>query len=440
MVAAGVVLLILLITLFKMNTFVSLIITSFIVALMLRLPVAQLPTLIEKGLGGQFGTIAIVFGFGAMLGKLLSDSGGGYRIAHTLIQKFGRRYIEIAVILTSFIVGLALFFEVGLVVLLPIIYVIANEADMPLAMLGFPMAATLNIMHGFLPPHPAATAVAASLKAPLGQVIILGLIAAIPTIIIAGPVFNHVLRKVYPSIYKKHIVIPALGKVKKFNLKDTPSFGVSVITAVMPVILIALGTIFNYALPKKWAVSQAIQFIGSPDVAMLISLIIAIFTMGIAQGRKMKQVGQSMEKAIKQIAMMMMIIAGSGAFKQVLVSGGVAKYISTMFAHTSMSPLIAAWLITAIIRVSLGSSTVASLTSAGLVGPLMVSSGINPALMVLAIGAGSIFCDHVNDAGFWMVKEFFGLSLKQTFASWTVLTTVISVVGLLAVLAESLFV
>ncbi|XIF20129.1 MAG: gluconate permease [Acetilactobacillus jinshanensis] len=208
----------------------------------------------------------------------------------------------------------------------------------------------------------------------------------------------------------------------------------------MPVILISIATVFNFTLSKKNAFNQVIRFIGAPDVAMLILLIIGIFTMGLAQHHKMKQVGQSMEKAIKQIAMMMIIIAGSGAFKQALVSGGVAKYISALFAHTSMSPLIAAWLITAIIRVSLGSSTVASLTSAGLVGPLMVSSGINPALMVLAIGAGSIFCDHVNDGGFWMIKEFFGLSLKQTFASWTVLTSVISVVGPLVVLGESLFV
>lgn len=439
-VALGVALLIFLIVKVKLNTFVALIITSFVIALVLQIPVSKIPTSIETGIGGQLGHLAVIFGFGSMLGKLVSDSGGGYRIATTLIKKFGRKRIQLAVVLASFIVGLALFFEVGLVVLLPIIFVIAREIDLPLMYLGIPMAATLNVTHAFLPPHPAPTAISGIFHAELGHVLLLGIIVSIPTVIVCGPLFNLVLHKIYPRVYRKNIDIKVLGEFKEFKLEDTPGFGISVLTSMMPVILIAIATIFSFALPKGNLINEIIQFIGAPDAAMLISLIIAIYTMGISRKLNMTQISKSMVDSVKQIAMMLLIIGGGGAFKQVLVDGGIANYISTLFAHTSMSPLLAAWLVAALLRVSLGSATVASLTAAGLVAPLIAQSGANPALMVLAVGAGSVFADHVNDAGFWMIKEYFGLSLKETFLSWTTLTSVLSVTGLLSVLAVSAFV
>ena len=208
---------------------------------------------------------------------------------------------------------------------------------------------------------------------------------------------------------------------------------------MMPVILIGISTILKYSLPNN-GFNKAIQFIGNADVAMLISLILAIFTMGLGQKMSMKHIGSVLESAITQIAVMLFIIGGGGAFKQVLVEGGISDYISSLFANTNMSPILAAWLITAILRVSLGSSTVAALTAAGLVVPLIAQTGVNPVLMVLAVGAGSIFADHVNDAGFWMIKEYFGLTLKETFLSWTTLTSVISLTGLVSVYALSLFI
>lgn len=439
-VALGVALLIFLIIKAKLNTFVSLVITSFVIALVLQIPISKIPTSIETGIGGQLGHLAIIFGFGSMLGRLVSDAGGGFRIATTLINKFGRRQIQIAVILASFIVGLALFFEVGLVVLLPIIFVIAREIDLPLMYLGIPMAATLNVTHAFLPPHPAPTAISGIFHANLGHVLLLGIIVAIPTIIVCGPLFNWALHKFYPQVYRKDVDISVLGEFKEFRLEETPGFGISVLTAMMPVILIAIATICSFILPAKSIINETIQFIGAPDAAMLLSLLFAVYTMGIARKLNMKQISQSMVDASKQIAMMLLIIGGGGAFKQVLVDGGISQYISTLFAHTSMSPLLAAWLVAALLRVSLGSATVASLTAAGLVAPLIAQTGANPALMVLAVGAGSVFADHVNDAGFWMIKEYFGLSLKETFLSWTTLTAVLSVTGLLSVLGVSLFV
>lgn len=442
-VLIGVALLIFMIVKLKLNTFVSLVITSFIVALLLGLPLAKIPATIETGIGGQLGHLAIIFGFGSMLGKLVSDAGGGYRIATTLIDKFGRRWIQVAVILASFIIGLALFFEVGLVVVLPIIFIIARELDMPLMYLGIPMAATLNVTHAFLPPHPAPTAISGILGANLGHVLLLGIIAAIPTIIIAGPVFNWFLHKVYPKVYRKDIDISVIGEYKEFNIDETPKFGISVLTAMMPVILIAVATICSFIFPKSNSINEFIQFIGAPDLAMLLSLIFAIFTMGLWRNKGMSEISNSMVTSIKQISVMLLIIGGGGAFKQVLVDGGISKYISTLFAQTNISPILAAWLITAILRVSLGSSTVAAMTAAGLVAPMAHQFGSNSAmaaLMVLAVGAGSVFCDHVNDAGFWMIKEYFGLSLKETLLSWSTLTSVLALAGLAAVYTISLFV
>lgn len=442
-VLIGVILLIFMIVKLKLNTFVALVITSFIVALLLGLPLAKVPATIETGIGGQLGHLAIIFGLGSMLGALVSDAGGGYRIVTTLIDKFGRRWIQVAVILASFIIGLALFFEVGLVVVLPIIFIIARELDMPLMYLGIPMAATLNVTHAFLPPHPAPTAISDILGANLGHVLLLGIIAAIPTIIIAGPVFNWFLHKVYPQVYRKNIDISVLGEYKEFDLDKTPKFGISVLTAMMPVILIAIATICSFIFPKANPVNEFIQFIGAPDLAMLLSLIFAVFTMGLHRNRTMSQISNTMVASIKQISVMLLIIGGGGAFKQVLVDGGISKYISTLFAQTNISPILAAWLITALLRVSLGSSTVAAMTAAGLVAPMAHQFGSNSAmaaLMVLAVGAGSVFCDHVNDAGFWMIKEYFGLSLKETLLSWSTLTSVLALAGLGSVYAISLFV
>ncbi|PMB83062.1 gluconate permease [Limosilactobacillus pontis] len=437
----GVLLLFFLIIKLKLNTFVSLLLVSIFVGLLLGIPWTKVPTVVEQGIGDQVGHLAIIFGLGAMLGQLISDSGAGFQIANTFTARFGRKYIELAVVLTSFIIGLAMFFEVGLVILLPIIYAIAVELDVAFLYLALPMAVALNVAHAFLPPHPSPVAVAGILHAPLGQVLLVGILCAIPVVLIAGPLYNHFLMKVYPQVYRKNVQIAVLGDIHQpHSNKDLPSFGISIITATLPLVLIIIATIAKYILPAHSLFSAIIQFIGNPDLAMVISLIFAVIALGIYRGTAMKKIGQSMENAIKQIAMMLLIIGGAGAFKQVLVTGGVANDISALFLHSSISPLVAAWLIPALLHFCLGSTTVAALTGAGLVAPLTAGTTVDPVLMVLAVGAGSTFDDHVNGAGFWMVKEYFGLSLKEALATWSVLTCVTSVIGLGVVLLVSLFV
>ncbi|MBM7704154.1 GntP family permease [Metabacillus iocasae] len=443
-VAIGIVALLILIMGFKLNTFVSLIIVSFGVALVLGMPLESIVKTIEAGLGGTLGHLALIFGLGAMLGKLIADAGGAQRIAMTLVNKFGEKNIQWAVVAASFIIGIALFFEVGLVLLIPIVFAISKELKVSILHLGIPMVAALSVTHGFLPPHPGPTVIAGEYGADLGEVLLYGFIISVPTVIIAGPLFTKLAKKLVPQSFTKTGNIASLGEQKAFKLEDTPRFGISVFTAMLPVILMSIATIITL-LQKTIGLNDnaflaSIRFIGDASTAMLLSLLVAIYTMGIARKIPIKTVMDSCTTAITQIGMMLLIIGGGGAFKQVLIDGGVGDYVADLFDGTSLSPILLAWIIAAILRISLGSATVAALTTAGLVIPMLGQSDVNLALVVLATGAGSLIASHVNDAGFWMFKEYFGLTMKETFATWTLLETIISVVGLGFVLLLSLFV
>ena len=443
-VAIGILVLLVLIMGLKLNTFISLIIVSFGVALALGMPVGEIVATIEAGLGGTLGHLALVFGLGAMLGKLIADSGGAQRIAMTLVNKFGEKNIQWAVVVASFIIGVALFFEVGLVLLIPIIFAISRELKISILYLGIPMAAALSVTHGFLPPHPGPTVIAGEYGANIGEVLLYGFIVAIPTVILAGPIFTKLAKKMVPDSFTKTGDIASLGEQKTFKLEETPGFGISVFTALLPVILMSIATIVTL-LQKTLGFEDnsflaAIRFIGEAGTAMLISLLFAIYSMGLARKIPIKKVMESCTIAISHIGMMLLIIGGGGAFKQVLINGGVGDYVAELFNGTSLSPILLAWIIAAILRISLGSATVAALTTAGLVIPLLGQTDVNLALVVLSTGAGSVIASHVNDAGFWMFKEYFGLSMKETFATWTLLETVISVAGLGFILLLSLFV
>lgn len=442
----GILLLLVLIIKFKFNTYVSLIITAVVVALGLGMAPAKIATSIQNGIGAQLGELALVFGFGAMLGRLVADAGGAYRIAHTLINAFGRRGLQLAVVLASFIIGIALFFEVGIVLLVPIVFAIAAEAGVPILTLGIPMAAALSVTHGFLPPHPAPTAISTALGASAGLVLAYGVIIAIPTVYIAGPLFSKLAHRFVPDAFERRGNLKALGSQKTFKLEETPSFGISVLTSLFPVILMAIATVYELVfhggkLPKTPnGLDNVIAFIGSPSVAMLISLLFAMWAMGYARKLPAKAIMTTLEDAVKSIAMLLLVIGGGGAFKQVLIDGGVGDSVKNLFVGSGISPLILGWLIAVVLRIALGSATVAAMTASGLVLPLMQSAGIQPALMVLAIGAGSLAASHVNDAGFWMFREYFDLTIKQTLLTWTLLETIISVVGLGGVLLLSLVV
>ncbi|MGN9867235.1 GntP family permease [Bacillus swezeyi] len=443
-VAIGIVVLLLLIMGLKLNTFVSLIIVSFGVALALGMPLDDIVKTIEEGLGGTLGHIALIFGLGAMLGRLIADSGGAQRIAMTLVNKFGEKNIQWAVVIASFIIGVALFFEVGLVLLIPIVFAISKELKISILFLGIPMVAALSVTHGFLPPHPGPTAIAGEYGANIGEVLLYGFIVAIPTVLVAGPLFTKLAKKIVPQSFTKTGNIASLGEQKTFKLEETPGFGISVFTAMLPVIIMSISTIITLLQETTGlqdnGVLAAIRLIGNASTSMVISLLVAIYTMGIARKIPIKTVMDSCSSAITQIGMMLLIIGGGGAFKQVLINGGVGDYVAELFKGTSMSPILLAWVIAAILRISLGSATVAALSTTGLVIPMLGQTDANLALVVLATGAGSVIASHVNDAGFWMFKEYFGLSMKETFATWTLLETIISVAGLGFILLMSLVV
>ncbi|MCH1626034.1 GntP family permease [Fredinandcohnia quinoae] len=443
-VAIGIVALLILIMGLKLNTFISLIIVSIGVALALGMPVDQVVKTVEAGLGGTLGHIALVFGLGAMLGRLIADAGGAQRIAMTLVNKFGEKNIQWAVVVASFIIGIALFFEVGLVLLIPIVFAISRQLKVSILYLGIPMTAALSVTHGFLPPHPGPTVIAGEFGANIGHVLLYGLIISIPTVFIAGPVFTKIAKKLVPASFTKTGNIASLGEQKTFKTEETPGFGISVFTALLPVILMSIATIITL-LQKTIGFEDntflaAIRFIGEAGTSILISLLVAVYTMGLARKIPIKTVMDSCTTAITHIGMMLLIIGGGGAFKQVLIDGGVGDYVAELFEGTSLSPILLAWIIAAILRISLGSATVSALTTAGLVIPMLGQTDVNLALVVLATGAGSLIASHVNDAGFWMFKEYFGLSMKETFATWTLLETIISVAGLVFILLLSLFV
>ncbi|MBZ9686647.1 gluconate:H+ symporter [Clostridium estertheticum] len=430
-VALGVLLLLVLMIAFKLNGFLSLILVALSVGILEGMPLPTVVASITKGVGGTLGTLALVLGFGAMLGKLMADSGGAQRIALTLIDKFGKKRIQLAVVVTGFIVGMALFYEIGFVLLIPLVFTIAAAADIPLLYIGVPMAAALSATHGFLPPHPGPTAIAAIYKADLGKTLLYGIVCAIPAVILAGPVLTKFLKNM------EHDIPKGLYNPKIFTDKEMPGFGISVFTALVPVILMAARAIATIVLPKTSPILSYTTFLGDPVIALLLAVLLAIFTFGLNRGKKMPEVMKTVSESIAAIAMILLIIGGGGAFKQVLVDSGVADYVALIMKGSSISPLVLAWLIAAILRIALGSATVAGLTAAGIVGPLVVATGASPELMVLATGAGSLILSHVNDPGFWMFKEYFNLSIPETLKSWTVLETIISVVGLVMVLLLS---
>lgn len=346
--------------------------------------------------------------------------------------------------IASFIIGIALFFEVGLVLLIPIVFAISRELKISILYLGIPMVAALSVTHGFLPPHPGPTAIAGEYGANIGEVLLYGFIVAVPTVLIAGPIFTKFAKKIVPASFAKNGNISSLGTQKTFKLEETPGFGISVFTAMLPIIIMSIATIIDLLQETIGFADNGllafIRLIGNASTAMIISLLVAVYTMGIARNIPMKTVMDSCSTAISQIGMMLLIIGGGGAFKQVLINGGVGDYVADLFKETALSPILLAWLIAAILRISLGSATVAALSTTGLVIPLLGQSDANLALVVLATGAGSVIASHVNDAGFWMFKEYFGLSMKETFATWTLLETIISVAGLGFILLLSLVV
>lgn len=433
-VIIGILLLFILIAKFKLNAFITFIIVSLFVGIAEGMEPISVVDSIQKGIGNILGFLVIILGLGAMLGKLVADSGAAQRITTQLVEKFGKKNIQWAVVLTGFIVGIPMFYSVGFVILVPLVFTIAAATGLPLLYVGLPMLASLSVTHGYLPPHPAPTALATMFNADIGKTLLYGIIVAIPAIIVAGPLLSRTLKGINATPLKEFLN-PVILKEE-----EMPSMANSIISALLPVILIAAAALAELLLPETFFLTKILIFMGNPAIAMLIAVLVAIYTLGLGRGKSMKQVMDSVGSAITGITMVLLIIAGSGALKQVLIDSGVSTYIGGILEQSSISPLILAWLIATIIRVCVGSATVAGLTAAGIVLPLVQGTGASPELMVLAIGSGSLMLSHVNDSGFWLFKEYFNLSVKDTLKSWTVMETTVGVMGLIGVLVINTFI
>lgn len=437
-VILGVVLLLILMMLFNFSAFTSLIISSLTVGMLEGMTPLEATKAVEKGLGNSAGSLMLVIIFGAAVGKLLTDTGGAQRIAETMVNKFGEKHVQLASVITSIIVGIAMFFETGIVVLIPLVFSIAVVAGVPVLYVGLPVIAALITMHGFVPPHPGATAVAEIFKANIGMTLALGILVAIPSIFLAGVVYTRLLRRFAPKGFLNIRIPKKLYTQKLFRKEELPSFTRSIVIAIMPICFILLKTIIDIITPDS-KIRIITDFLGSAGPALFITFLIASIVLGITKGKKVKDIGNILQESTANIAMILLIIAGGGAFKEVLIESHIDKYVSGLMANMPLSPLLLTWVIALVLRISLGSATVASMTAASIAAPLVHVAHISPELMTLAAGAGSIGLSHVNDAGFWIVKEYFNMSMKKTFSTWTVLTTIIAVVGLLGVLVLDIF-
>jgi Gnt-I system high-affinity gluconate transporter len=425
-------LLVLLIVRFKINTFIALISVSILAGLLLGMDAFEVIKSIQKGLGEMLGSLVIVIVAGAMLGKLVADSGAAQRITNVIIRIFGTQRIQWALMITGFIIGIPLFYNVGFVLVVPLIFAAAYQARLPVIFVGLPMLASLSVTHGFLPPHPSPTALITAFHADIITTLAYGFIVAIPTVIVAGPLFSKMTKNIVATPLKTFHAEP-------LPEEKLPGFVNSFISALLPVILLAIVGVLRLLAPAL-SKNPVIEFASEPSVLMLLSILSASYSLGLARGMSMKSISDIFSEAIKDIAPLLLIIGASGALKEILVASGISTTIATRMQDLNINPLILGWLMAAGIRVCIGSATVAGLTAAGIILPLVEQGTVDPNLMVLSIGAGSLMFSHLNDSGFWMFKEYFNLSIKDTIRSWSVMETIVAFTGLIGVLILNLFI
>jgi Gnt-I system high-affinity gluconate transporter len=443
-----IVFLVLLVSWLKVNPFIAFLIVSIVAGVLLGIPINKVTASVQKGMGDILGQLLIIICLGAMLGKLVATSGAAQKIAEVLVNAVSKKHtgtevltgkaageqrIQAALVAAGFIIGIPLFYGIGFVLMVPLIFSVVYKYKLPAVYIGLPMLASLSVTHGFLPPHPSPSALVALFHGNMATTFIYGLMIAIPAVILAGPVFAQFLKKI-PSEPL------ATFRAEELPEDKLPGTFNSFLTALLPVILLMLTAAFPYFNITDPGIAKIITFLGDPSIVMLIALMVATYTLGIKQGKTMGQLAGNFTDAVKDVALILLIIAGSGAFKEVLTASGVSTQIADQLQALNLPPLLLGWVIAAIIRISLGSATVAGLTAAGIVAPLVIQNHVNPNLMVLSIGAGSLAFSHVNDSGFWLYKEYFNLSIKDTIKSWSVMETLVSVIGLIGVTILNLFV
>jgi GntP family gluconate:H+ symporter len=425
-----------LITHFKVHPFVALTIAAGFLGLTSGMPVAKVMKTFQDGFGGVLGFVGIVLALGTMLGKLMADSGGADQIAQTLIRKFGTKNIHWAMMFSAFLVGIPLFFEIGFVLLIPLVFIVARRSGVSLVKIGIPLLAGLSVVHGLVPPHPGPLLAIGVFGADIGKTIFYGLIVALPTAIVAGPIFGNFISKRIPGNPSTELMDQIAKESQHQNL---PSFTITLVTVLLPVFLMLLKTFADVILPAEHIFRQWMDLLGHPITALLAALLLAFYTFGAARGFTRQNIMKMLDQSLAPTAAIVLIVGAGGGFKQMLVDTGVGNVIGHMAVQAQISPILLAWLVAAVIRVATGSATVATITGAGIVAPVVaMMPGVNRELLVLATGAGSVILSHVNDAGFWLVKQYFNMTVAETFKTWSMMETILSVVGIILIMLLSL--
>ncbi|KFI74432.1 gluconate:H+ symporter [Bifidobacterium mongoliense] len=421
---------ILLIVTVKMHASMALLIAALFVAFVTRIPLGKITDTIENGVGSTLGFLTLIIGFGAILGKLLEISGGAQRLASTMLHTFGKQHATVIMAFLGLICGIPVFVEVGFVLLVPLVFVVAKEAGISRVKVGIPLATALMVVHCILPPHPAATAIAGTLHADIGMVILLGLCVAIPSLLIGGPLYAHVA--IPPRMKGSNAVASEKEATCAENSdQDLPGFGITLITILLPLLIMIVRTICERTLPADLTVMQWINVIGNPITALLISVLFAYFSLGLSRGMNLSKLQSLTDGSFAPIGGILLIIGAGGAFNAVLTASGVAPGLAKALAGMPVSPLILAWFIALVLHFAVGSATVAMISAAGIVLPMLSADpSLSPELLALAIGAGAIGLTHVTDSLFWMVKEYLHITVPEALKTLTVGTTITSVVAL----------
>ena len=435
---AGIFLLLFLVIRTKLHAFVSLLLVSLIVGVAAGMPLGDVIASIQNGMGGTLGFVAVVVGLGAMFGKMLEVSGGAERLAQTLVSKFGEDKAQWALGITGFIVAVPVFFDVGFIILVPIVYGLAKKTGRSLLYYGIPLLAGLAVTHSFIPPTPGPIAVANLIGADLGWVILFGVIAGIPAMILAGPVFGKYIAK------KIHVTIPDYMEFKEIDTsKELPSFKMILSLILIPLVLILANTLSAVLLDEGNAVRDFLTFLGHPFVALTIATLLTFVVLGTRRGYSRDEVQEIATKALEPAGIIILVTGAGGVFKQVLIDSGVGDVLGEMMAGSPLPAIVLAFLIATVVRVAQGSATVSMVTAAGLITPLLEIQNITGAalgLIVIAIASGATVLSHVNDSGFWLVNRYFGLDVKDTLKSWTIMETIIGLTGFAVVFLISLFI
>lgn len=415
----------------KISPFLSLLIIAILSGLLLGMEPMEVVQSVERGVANTLGGLALIICLGAVLGKLLEVSGAAEQISGTLIRAFGSSSIQWAVLVTGLLIGIPLYYNAGFVILVPLVFSIARRAQLPLMYVAIPMAASLSATHCFLPPHPSPVFLVNAFRADMGKTLLYGILITVPVVCITGPWLGRLLRRM-------DIPLPVTGPVDLApKEKKLPPVLPSFLLGLLPVMLITLSVCAS-AIPGSNWLKTLLLFTGDSTIALLLSVLFAVYYFGVKTGEGIVSTMKWLNDAIAGISVILLIITAGGVFKQVLQDSGTDRYIASFSTEWNLPPLLFGWMVAALLRVAIGSATVAGITAAGVVSPLVLSGTVSPELMVLAIGTGSVFGSHVNDSGFWMFKEFFNLSLRQTFLSWSVMETSISVLGLIGVLVLDL--